>query len=94
MIPLSRVLVPSHGNTLSHSHDFCLQDREGPDRVGNLCFVRNKSPEGEVPRTKEVKGAESEAAKRYGKNAKKRLSSFFCKYVRHLWRNHTGLSCG
>lgn len=57
MIALSRVLVT--GQQIESLTQFLPQDWEGPGRVGNLQFlVRDKSPEGEVSRTKEVDGAE------------------------------------
>ena len=67
------------------SHNFCLQDWEGPGRVGNSQFlVRAKSQDADVPRTKEVKWrgqseAEREAGKRYRKDANTSLLPQLCR---------------
>ena len=77
------MLVPSQGNKLSHTISV-FKTGKAP-RVGNSQFlVRAKSQAGNVPRTKEVKWrgqseAESEAGKRYRKDAKKSLLPQLCR---------------
>lgn len=82
MIAFSRVLAPSQGNNTEPLKVSAITAGKAPVGWEYLKEfpVRNKSPRGEVPRTKGVKRgqktAEGEAGKREGRIPKKRLSSF------------------
>lgn len=84
MIALSRVLVPSQRNSIEPLKVSAIKAGKAP--VGweflKEFLVRNKSPEGEIPRTKGVKRrqdrAESEAGKR-GEECRKETFFFSSK---------------